>query len=282
MCGRNRLAKQLNIENGKGKKDMAKRNKKQVKQDRDQSKTDRGGRQEVQAQKFQEERKARVIPLTAQNENQKLALQNFRSKQLNILSGSSGSGKSELAVWWACSQWLKGEVNNIIITRPDQGHGNTYPVPGGDSMKMLQFLFPLLMKMKKYLGVGILKSNLRLEDVDVLFTPLSGIQIVSMAKLGGMSFDEGTIVIADEVQSATIAQVKALATRAEEGCQIIITGDTTQTPLKREKNGLEYLEEKLMQNPHELASVVKFTPEDCCRHGISAHLTRVFEEDGIW
>lgn len=258
-----------------------KRNRQKV-QDRRNEKKENFSKQEVQAQKFQEERKAKVIPLVAQNENQKLALNNFKTKQLNVLSGSAGSGKSELAVWWACKRWLEGDIDNIVITRPDKGHGDTYPVPGGDAMKMLQFLFPLLMKMKKYLGVGILQNNLKLEDDEVLFSPVSGIQIVSMAKLGGMSFDGNTIVIADEIQSATVAQVKALATRAEEGCQIIITGDTTQTPLHKERNGLEYLEQTLVSHPHDLASVVKFSPDDCCRKGISAHLTRVFELDGTW
>ena len=260
---------------------MSKRNRQKV-QDRRNEKKESSCRQEVKAQKFQEERKAKVIPLVAQNENQKLALANFKTKQLNILSGSAGSGKSELCVWWACKQWLEGNVDNIIITRPDKGHGDTYPVPGGDAMKMLQFLFPLLMKMKKYLGVGILQSNLKMEDDEVLFSPASGIQIVSMAKLGGMSFGEKTIIIGDEIQSATVAQVKALATRAEEGCQLLLTGDTTQTPLKKERNGLEYLEHVLNKHPHELSSVVKFTPDDCCRHGISAHLTRIFEADGTW
>lgn len=260
---------------------MAKRNRQKV-QNRREEKKHNSSKREIQAQKFQEERKAQVIPLVAQNQNQKEALRNFKTKQLNILSGSSGCGKSELVVWWACKQWLEGSVKNIVITRPDKGHGDTYPVPGGDAMKMLQFLFPLLMKMKKYLGVGILQNNLKLEDDEVLFAPTSGIQIVSMAKLGGMSFDGDTIVIADELQSATVAQAKALATRAEEGCQILITGDTTQTPLYKERNGLEYLEQTLMKYPHDLASVIKFTPDDCCRHGISAHLTRIFEMDGTW
>ena len=260
---------------------MPKRNRQQV-QDRKKEKRDNKPKREIQAQKFQEERKAKIIPLTAQNDNQKIALRSFKDKQLIVLSGSAGSGKSELAVWWACKQWLEGNIDNIVITRPDKGHGDTYPVPGGDAMKMLQFLFPVLMKMKKYLGLGILRNNLKLEDDEVLFAPVSGIQIVSMPKLGGMSFDGRTVIIAEEVQSGTVAQIKALTTRAEEGCQIIITGDTTQTPLHKERNGLEYLEHKLVQHPHPLAQVVKFTPDDCCRKGISAHLTRIFEQDGTW
>lgn len=258
-----------------------KRNKQSVVDERWEKKAEKGGR--VIKGKFQEERKRQILPLVAKNDNQKLALQAFREKQLNILSGSAGSGKTELCVWWACHQWINGHCDNIVITRPDCGFGETFPVPGNDAAKMLTFLFPILLKMKKYLGVGILANNLQLEDTDFLFNEACGIQIVSMAKLGGMSFSPRTIVIADEVQASTVAQAKVLATRMEEGAQLLITGDTKQTPLKKgEENGLAYLERKLLANPHELISVVKFTPEDSCRDGISAHLTRVFEEDGVW
>ena len=298
MCGTNRIAKLTNLENGKGKRNMAKsnknqtgnkgvgkgkRNKQQVVQDRRTSKVERGGKLNVQAEKFQEERKGSIQPLVAQNDNQKLALKAFTEAQLNVLSGSAGTGKTLLAVWWACKQWLDGNVDNIIITRPDKGLGDTYPTPGNDTEKLLIFVLPMLMKMKQFLGAGVLRNNLRMEDTDIIFNDASGIQVVPMAKLGGMSFSSKTIVIADEVQAATIPQVKALATRLEEGCQLIITGDTTQSPVKDgTENGLAYLERKLMTNPHELASVVKFTPEDSCRHGITAHLTRIFEEDGTW
>ena len=254
-----------------------KRNKETVVQDRWEKKEEKG---RIIKEKFEESRK--IAPLVAKTENQKIALKALREKQLVILSKSAGTGKSELCVWWACHQWLTGACDNIVITRPDKGLGETYPVPGNDAAKILTFLYPLLLKMKKYLGTGILRNNLQLEDVDVLFKEAKGIQIVSMAKLGGMSFSDKTIVIADEVQSATIAQVKALATRAEEGCQILITGDSTQTPIKGQENGLDYLERKLKENPHKEAQVVQFTPEDCCRYGISKHLTRVFEEDGTW
>ena len=305
----NRLEKQLNLLSGKGKKTMAKskkntqsvahetsveyvagakgcrkgkRNKATVAQGKNDKRMEAGCKQNIQAEKFQEERKGNVIPLVAQNDNQRQALQDFKTKQLCILSGSAGSGKSELVVWWACKQWLEGNIDNLIFTRPDKGLGETFPCPGNDTLKLLTFLYPLLLKTKKYLGAGILKNNLIMEDMDILFNPQSGIQIINLAKMGGMSFNGSTIVIADEMQSATVAQIKALTTRAEEGCQVLITGDTTQSPLKREKNGLEYLEDKLLQYPHDLVSVVKFTPDDCCRHGISAHLTRVFEEDGAW
>lgn len=260
---------------------MAKRNRERVKQNREEKKCN-GSRQTIQKDKFQEERKQSVTPLFPQNERQKQALEFFTDKQLNVLSGSAGVGKSTLVVWWACKRWLEGSCTNIVITRPAQTLGKDGgAVPGGDEMKLLMYVYPMLKLMKKYLGVGVLMNNLKMDTAEALFMESSGIQIVPIEKLGGFSFDENTILIADEIQSATVAQVKALATRAEEGCQVLICGDVTQSPLQG-VNGLAYLENALTKNPHELAGVTSFLPEDCQRKGISAHLTRVFETEGQW
>ena len=239
-------------------------------------------RQEVQPQKFQEERVAKVIPIVAKNENQKAALRALAEKQFIALVGSSGSGKTTLAVWWACSQFLKGNIDNIIFTRGEKGLGATPPVPGNDTEKMLTMCLPMLLKAKEFLGVGILRNNLCMQDTDFLFDEVKGFMVFPMSKLGGMSFDSRTIIICDEAQSAEIAQIKALATRAEGGCQVIVCGDTTQTPIKGRENGLTYLERKMFEQPYEDSAVIKFSPKDCCREGWTAHITAVFEEDGIW
>ena len=243
-------------------------------------KNDGGGR--VVKEKFQEERIRSIIPLTAKNDNQKTALNMFKTKQLVGLFGSSGVGKTELAVWWACKLWLEGRIDNIVISRPYKHLGADYgATKGNDAEKLLPFCMSMLMKMKKYLGVGILRNNFKIDGFEELFSDADGIQIVPVEKIQGMSFNERTILLCDELQNCTIAQVKAVTTRLEEGCQLILCGDDKQTALSS-KNGLTYLMEVLNKNPHYLAGYVKFTPEDSCREGITAHLTKIFEEDGNW
>jgi phosphate starvation-inducible PhoH-like protein len=199
-----------------------------------------------------------------------------------VLSGSAGVGKSELMCWWASKRWLEGNINNIIITRPHQHLGNDYgAVTGNDTMKLMPFCMSMLMKFKKYLGVGILRNNFRMEVGEQLFEEVSGIAIVPIEKIQGMSFDNKTIILADEIQSATPAQVKSLTTRMEEGCQLIIAGDKTQSPLRGE-NGLAMLEKVLDRYPHEDSEIIRFTTADNCRSGISGHLADVFEKEGTW
>lgn len=258
---------------------MTKRNQDSVREARQQKHAEKG--REIK-EKFVEERAVRVLPLVAKSEAQKQALKAFTEKQLVILSGTAGTGKSELMCWWASKLWLEGDIDNIVICRPHQSLGNDYgAVTGNDTMKLLPFCMSMMMKFKKYLGYGIIKNNLRMEVTEGLFQEASGIQIVPIEKIQGLSFNSKTIILADELQNATIAQIKALVTRAEEGCQLIGAGDARQSALGVE-NGLVTLERALRLHPHKDAEIIKFTPKDNCRSGISGHLANIFEQEGNW
>lgn len=253
------------------------------KKDRQASKVERGNTQLLEDEKNSRQRKdRRIAPLTAKNQRQKDALKAMAEGQLSILSGSAGTGKTELICWWACKQWLECNVDNIVITRPYKHLGADYGATrGNDAEKLLPFCMSILNKLKKYLGVGILKNNFKLDGFDTLFSHADGIQIVPIEKIQGMSYSERTIIIADELQNAEVAQVKALVTRAEEGCKILCAGDPYQTALKG-KNGLTYLEGILEKYPTPLANVIHFEKSDVVRGGLASHLVQAFENEGSW
>ena len=259
---------------------MTKRNKQSVREIKQNNKTKKG---KVVAEKFVEERQRSIIPLKAQNDNQRKALKAFTDKQLVIQTGSAGTGKSELMGWWASKQWLLGNVDSIIITRPHKHLGEDYgAVKGNDAEKLLPFCMSILMKLKKYLGTGILRNNFVLDGFEDLFAEASGIQIVPIEKIQGISFNERTIILADEIQNATEAQVKSLTTRMEEGCQLLITGDPLQTALPFDTNGLSFLEKVVENNPHDDIEIIRYSPEDNCRKGVASHLTKAYEKLGNW
>lgn len=261
---------------------MTKRNRQSITDARWAKKEATGSRMEVKPEKFQEERHRSVKPLIAQNENQKKTLKAFTNKQLIIQTGSAGVGKTELACWWASKLYLEGQIDSIVITRPHKHLGDDYgAIRGGDAEKLLPFCLSMLKKLKKYLGVGILRSDFRMDGFDDLFAEVSGISIVPVEKIQGLSFDQKTLIIADELQNMTVAQVKALTTRMEEGCQLLCCGDPLQTAIKGE-NGLNYLEKVIEHNPHNDIEIISYTPEDNCRKGVTAHLTKAYEKEGQW
>lgn len=234
----------------------------------------------VVKEKFQEERMRRLPPITAKSENQKLALQALNERQLVVLSGSAGSGKTLLAVHHASKLWLEGKVDNIIITRPNKSLGaDGGAVPGGDSQKILMYCMSMLMKFRDYLGPGMLRNNLRMEFEDSLFNDTRGILILPTEKLQGFSLDSSTVVIADEMQNTTVAQMKSLVTRCEDGAQLILSGDPRQTAVGKQ-NGLSFLLNVLEKYPTDYADVIKFTQDDVVRGGLAGHMVRVFESMG--
>ena len=86
-----------------------KRNQRKVVDNRWEKKADKGRQVDP---KFEEERTAKVLPLMAKNEAQREALKAFVDKQLIILSGSAGTGKSNLCVGGQASFGLRG----LLIT----------------------------------------------------------------------------------------------------------------------------------------------------------------------
>lgn len=230
--------------------------------------------------KFQEER---IIPLLqAKNESQRKALKAFTQKQVVVLSGSAGSGKSLLACWWAAKQWREGSIDTIVITRPYQALGkDTGSLPGDDFSKNLPFCMSMLMKFKHFLGPKVLENALKTTPQDFLFKEVSGINIIPIEKIQGLSFNNKTLIICDEAQNSSPEQMKALLTRLEEGCQLIITGDKVQSAIKG-KNGLSMLEEILTNVLHPDIAIISFTPEDNCRSGVSGWFANIFEQDRQW
>lgn len=256
---------------------MTKRNQQSIKRSRNDKRAEQG---RIIEEKYQEQR--RVPPLIPKNTRQAQALEYAATKQMIVLAGSSGSGKTEIAAYVASKLWREGKVDNVIITRPNKSmNGDDAAIPGNDFQKTLPYTMAILMKLKRYLGAGTLKCSLRQDMEEVLFNEVSGIQVYSMEKLNGLSFDSKTLIIADEVQSATVGQVKSLVTRCEKGCMLFVCGDPLQTAITGE-NGLEYLLKLLENNTHEDIGVVRFKPEDCQREGISAFFTEQFEKEGAW
>lgn len=268
----------MTLEHGGNTKNRVRRARKD-KMDVRQDKVNEGVRQIKE--KFVEQRK--IIPLQAKTENQRIALKAFTEHQCVILTNHSGVGKTELMCWWACKQWLEGKVDNIVITRPYKHIGADYgATKGNDAEKLLPFCMSMLMKLKKYLGIGILKNNFKLDGFESFFMESSGIQIVAAEKIQGLSFSDKTIILADEQQNMTIPQMKSLMTRAEEGCQLILSGDPQQTALSG-VNGLQFITEVFDKYPTEYAKVVRFTRDDVVRGGLTGHLVRAFEDMGnVW
>ena len=135
-----------------------------------------------------------------------------------VALGKAGTGKTLLAVQEGLRQLRDGRVRKIILGRPavtaDEDLGF---LPGSEKDKLTPFLLPLLDAIDKVMGPG---AWMELQRRHLL-------ELQSFAYMRGRTHEEA-FVIADEVQNASLGQLKLLATRVGEGSRLCILGDGSQ------------------------------------------------------
>lgn len=104
------------------------------------------------------------------------------------------------------------------------------------------------------------------------------IEIAPLSYMRGRSF-ERCFIIADEIQNATVSQVKMLLTRIGEGSKMVVTGDLNQHDRGFENNGLSDFVDRLRDSGSKRISVIEFGTEDIQRHPVVAEVLRLYGED---
>ncbi len=152
-----------------------------------------------------------------------------------VATGPSGTGKTLLAVEQGIRNFLIGNVDKLIFTRPvvsvDEDLGF---LPGGIDEKMAPWIRPIH---------DILYQFLHPKEVERMIENKE-IEISPLAYMRGRTF-KNCWIIADEMQNSTISQMKMLLTRIGENTKLVITGDLDQHDRHSETNGLEDFTNKL-------------------------------------
>lgn len=183
-------------------------------------------------------------------------------------TGPAGTGKTFIAIAYALSEVMKGSKKKIVLTRPVVEAGESLGFLPGDLMaKLSPYLRPLYDAMEFFLPLAQIR---RMEDSGV-------IEISPLAYMRGRSIRE-SIIILDEAQNATIAQMKMFLTRLGEGSKAIVTGDPTQIDLPfKDKSGLIDAVKKL--SGIKGLSIVEFTSRDTQRSRIVREIVKAYEKE---
>jgi len=243
---------------------VSKRNRDKVQDARVAKKTVTG---RVIREKFSEERKA--LPITAKNENQKKYLHSLQFDTISVGKGSAGSGKTFCAAAVAANKYLKGEIDQIVVTRAYVPMGKSTGFwPGSVEDKLYPYVAPILGVIKERIGVAKFEADF---GKKIKIQPLEAIR--------GMSFPSGTFLICDEAQNLSVEEVRSIVTRLETGSQVAFCGDDKQRDVKG-VSGIVYLANLIRKHKLEGCSVVEFTPDDIVRSGLTRELVKIFEEEG--
>lgn len=219
-------------------------------------------------EKFAEEREeiVKVDPLLPLNKKQKVLLHALKNKTLIVVNGLAGTGKTYMASAYAADLLRENEIDKIIVSRPLVHLGNTAGfLPGNIKEKLEPYVRPMLSVIESRLGKGAYST--------LLADGIHGrIEICPFESLRGRSLGsnkEPVVVIVDEAQNATPAELFAMITRLGQGSKMVVIGDFFQRDLKT--SGLGWLvnfikNHEAMQEFAEIVTMLE--PDDIVRSGL--------------
>lgn len=210
----------------------------------------------------------RIQPKT---NKQKLYQHMLEQMTLVVADGPAGVGKSLLPCNHAATLMLAKKIDQIVLVRP-------YAATGSKTMgynkgtlteKILPFMLPMIGYIKDVLGAPTV--DIMMQDGRILIQPLETIR--------GQSF-KNAYIIADEMQSAEVAEIQALTTRIGEDCTLVICGDKRQNDVKKGLDGVTYIKKILDNYEIRDSGVIEFTMEECVRSGICKDFLVAYEKEG--
>ncbi len=192
-------------------------------------------------------------------------LKNNKSRII-VSTGPSGTGKTLLAVEQGVRNFLLGNVDRIIFTRPvvsvDEDLGF---LPGGIDEKMAPWIRPIY---------DILYQFIHPKEVEKMIENKE-IEISPLAYMRGRTF-KNCWIVADEMQNSTISQMKMLLTRVGENTKLVITGDLDQHDRHSETNGLEDFTNKLRRTRSVSIHSVEFDKNDVERDQVVKEVLDIY------
>lgn len=180
--------------------------------------------------------------------------------------GPAGTGKTYLSIALAVKALKEKTVKRIILSRPAVEAGEKLGfLPGDMKEKIDPYLQPL------YDALEDMIPAVKLQDMMEKHV----IQIAPLAFMRGRTLNDA-IVILDEAQNTTPAQIRMFLTRLGWNSKMIITGDMTQIDLPH--NQISGLKEALsILSDTEGISVIYLNQKDIVRHKLVTKIVTAYE-----
>ena len=205
-------------------------------------------------------------PIKGRSENQQLLIDSFNKNDMIFAVGPAGTGKTYLSIALAVKAMKEKNAKKIILSRPAVEAGEKLGfLPGDMKDKIDPYLQPLYDALEDMIPAAKLQDMM---DKHI-------IQIAPLAFKRGRTLSDA-VVILDEAQNTTPAQIRMFLTRMGWNTKMIITGDMTQIDLPHEqKSGLK--EALQLLSGIEGISVVEFNKKDIVRHKLVTRIVNAYE-----
>jgi phosphate starvation-inducible PhoH-like protein len=212
---------------------------------------------------------ARGHAIKPKTEGQKAYVDAILHNDLTFCIGPAGTGKTYLAVAAAASMLKHGEAKRIVLARPAVEAGERLGfLPGDLQAKVNPYLRPLFDALHDMIDFEQVKRFM-LNDV---------IEVIPLAFMRGRTLNDSVIIL-DEAQNTTAAQMLMFLTRLGNNSKMIVTGDTSQVDLPGgTKSGLADAVQKLKGIKG--IGMVTLDRADIVRHRLVQNIVNAYERQG--
>lgn len=205
-------------------------------------------------------------PIKSRSANQQKLIDEYEKKDMIFAIGPAGTGKTYLSIALAVKSLKEKAIKKIILSRPAVEAGEKLGfLPGDMKEKIDPYLQPL------YDALEDMIPQVKLQDMmekDI-------IQIAPLAFMRGRTLNDA-VVILDEAQNTTPAQIRMFLTRMGWNTKMIITGDVTQIDLPRgQKSGLIDAM-NILKNIEDI-SFVNLSGKDIVRHKLVTKIVNAYD-----
>ena len=205
-------------------------------------------------------------PIKSRSENQQRLIDAFEQNDMVFAVGPAGTRKTYLSIALAVRALKEKSAKRIILSRPAVEAGEKLGfLPGDMKDKIDPYLQPLYDALEDMLPATKLQDMMEKHII----------QIAPLAFMRGRTLSDA-IVILDEAQNTTPAQLRMFLTRMGWNTKMVITGDMTQIDLPRSQtSGLR--EALRILHGIEGIGVVELNKKDIVRHKLVTRIVNAYE-----
>jgi phosphate starvation-inducible protein PhoH and related proteins len=199
-------------------------------------------------------------------EGQQRYVETMFANDLTFCTGPAGTGKTYLAVAVAASFLKRGQARRIVLARPAVEAGERLGfLPGDLQAKVNPYLRPLFDALHDMMDFEQVKRFM-VNDV---------IEVIPLAFMRGRTLNDSVIIL-DEAQNTTAAQMLMFLTRLGHDSKMIVTGDASQVDLPDgTRSGLVDAIDKLRGIKG--IGLVELEKSDIVRHRLVQNIVNAYE-----
>ena len=207
--------------------------------------------------------------IRAKTPGQQRYLEAVRGNDLVFCMGPAGTGKTYLAVAVAVNMLKHGLAKRLILVRPAVEAGEKLGfLPGDMQAKVNPYLRPLFDALHDMMDY----EQIRRFMVNDL------IEVIPLAFMRGRTLND-SVVILDEAQNTTAAQMLMFLTRMGHGSKMIVTGDDSQVDLEPGvRSGL--LDARARLSGIRGLAFVRLDKGDIVRHRLVQNIVEAYARNG--